>query len=84
MAYTIEFSDEFEASMVKLKKKDKIRFEQIQKKLLHLIENPEHYKPLGNVLAGYRRLHFGPFVMIYAIDANVIKIISLDRHDRAY
>lgn len=84
MAYTIEFSDEFEASMKKLKKKDNTRFEQIQKKLLHLVENPEHYKPLGNVLAGCRRLHFGPFVLIYTINTNVVKIISLDHHDKAY
>jgi YafQ family addiction module toxin component len=84
MAYTVAFSDEFEASMKMLKRKDKVRFEQIQKKLIHLAENPEHYKPLKNVLAGYRRLHFGPFVVIFAIEGEVVKIISLDHHDKAY
>ncbi len=84
MAYSIEFSTEFEKSIKKLKKKDKVVFEQIQKKLIEIIENPEHYKPLKNVLAGFRRLHFGSFVLIYTIEGNVVRVISLDHHDRTY
>ena len=82
--YQIEFSDEFDRSMRKLKKKDKVLFEQIQKKLLEIVENPEHFKPLRNVLAGYRRIHFGSLVLIYTIDGEIVRIISLDHHDRAY
>ena len=84
MEYTIEFSSEFEKSFKKLKKRDRKLFEQIQKKLTDIVENPEHYKPLRNVLAGYRRIHFGPFVLVYKIEGNLVKIISLDHHDRAY
>ena len=84
MAYIIEFSTQFEKSIKKLKKKDKALFNQIQKKIIDLIENPERYKTLGNVLAGYKRLHFGPFVVIYKIEKNVVRIISLDHHDKAY
>jgi mRNA-degrading endonuclease RelE of RelBE toxin-antitoxin system len=62
MEYRIEFSASFEKSMKKLKKKDKVLFDQIQKKLIDLVQNPDHYKPLRNVLAGYRRIHFGSFV----------------------
>ena len=84
MAYSIEFSIEFEKSMKKLKKKDKTSFEHIQKKLAEIVQNPEHYKPLKNILAGYRRLHFGSFVLIYTIEGNIVRIISLDHHDKAY
>ena len=84
MEYTFEFSTEFEKSMKKLKKKDRVLFEQIQNKLLDLVQNPEHYKPLRNVLAGCRRIHVGSFVLIYTIDVNIIRIISLDHHDKAY
>lgn len=84
MAYTIEFSEEFDHSIRKLKKKDPVLFRQIQKKLIELVENPEHYRPLRNVLAGYRRIHFGSFVLVYKIDGEVVRIISLDHHDRAY
>ena len=84
MNYTIEFSDEFEKSFKKLKKKDKTLFNQIQKKLIELAKNPEHYKSLKNVLAGFRRLHFGSFVLIYKIEGDTVRIISLDHHDQAY
>ena len=84
MDYEIEFSDEFEKSIKKLKKKDKILFEKIQKKLIEFVENPEHYKPLRNVLAGFRRIKFGSFVLIYKIEGKMIYIISLDHHDKAY
>ena len=84
MPYTIEFSDEFECSIKKIKKKDKIMFERIQKKLIELINNPEHYKPLGNVLSGYRRIHFGSFVLTYKIENDIIRIIDLEHHDSAY
>ena len=84
MDYSIEFSAEFEKSMKRLKKKNKAMFEQIQKKLIEIVENPEHFKPLRNVLAGYRRLHFGSFVLVYTIEGSIVRIISLDHHDRAY
>ena len=84
MAYIIEFSLQFEKSIKKLKKKDKTLFNQIQKKLIDIIQNPERYKTLGNVLAGYRRIHFGPFVLVYKIENNIVRIISLDHHDKAY
>ena len=84
MAYSIEFSAEFEKSMKKLKKKDKVMFGQIQNKLIEIAQNPEHYKPLQNVLAGFRRIHFGSYVLIYSIESEVIRIISLDHHDKAY
>jgi len=84
MEYQIEFSVQFEKSMKKLKKKDKVLFEQIQKKLIDLVQNPDHYKPLKNILAGYRRIHFGSFVLIYKIEGDLVRIISLDHHDQSY
>lgn len=84
MEYSIEFSEEFETSMKKLKKKDRVLFNQIQKKLIEVVKDPGHFKPLRNVLAGYRRIHFGSFVLIYKIEDKVVRIISLEHHDRAY
>jgi YafQ family addiction module toxin component len=84
MEYSIEFSASFEKSMKKLKKKDTVLFNQIQKKLIDLVQNPDHYKPLRNVLAGYRRIQFGSFVLIFKIEGEVVRIISLDHHDKSY
>jgi len=47
-------------------------FNQIQKKLIDIIQNPDRYIPLGNVFAGYRRLHFGPFFLIYKIEKTLL------------
>jgi YafQ family addiction module toxin component len=84
MEYIIEFSDSFDKSLKKLKKKDTVLFNQIQKKLLDLVSHPDRYKPLRNVLAGYRRIKFGPFVLIFKIEGEVVRIISLDHHDKSY
>lgn len=84
MEYILEFSHQFEKSIKKLKKKDKALFIQIQKKLIEIVQNPEHFKSLGNIFAGYRRIHFGSFVLIYKMDGDCIRIISLDHHDKAY
>ena len=84
MPYIIEFSEDFEKSFKKLKRKDKVLFERIQKKLLEIVKHPEHYKPLKNVMAGYVRIHFGSFVLVYKIEGDTVKIISLDHHDGTY
>lgn len=84
MVYSIEFSDECEKSFKKLKRRDLILFNQIRKKLEEIIKDPEHFKPLRNVLAGYRRIHFGSLVLIYKIEGETVRIISLDHHDKAY
>lgn len=84
MSYAIEFSEEFERSLLRLKKRDPVMFERVKKKVGELVEKPEHYKPLRNVLAGFRRIHFGSFVLVYTIEGNTVRIISLDHHDQAY
>ena len=84
MAYVIEFSDEVEKSIQKLKKRDKVLFQQIRRKLIALVNDPDHFKPLQNVLAGFRRIRFGSFVLIYKIEGEHVRIISLDHHDNAY
>lgn len=84
MDYLIEFSSQFEKSFQKLKRKDKLLFIKVQKKLIEIVEAPDRFKPLKNVLAGYRRIHFGHFVLIFKIKGHIVRIISLDHHDKAY
>jgi YafQ family addiction module toxin component len=84
MNCVVEFSSEFEKSMKKLKKTDKEMFLRIQKKLKDIVQHPNRYKNLKNVLAGYQRIHFGPFVLIFKVDEDTVRIISLDHHDKSY
>jgi YafQ family addiction module toxin component len=84
MQYDVKFSAQFERSPKKLKKKNAPLFSQIRKKLIEIAKNPSRYKPLKHDLAGYRRVHFGSFVLVYTVRGNTLKVISIDHHDRAY
>ena len=67
MEYRIKFTPFFEKQLKKLKKKDKVLFERLGKKLKELRNNPGHYKPLRNVLKGNRAAHLDPFVVVFDI-----------------
>lgn len=84
MDYEIRFQPRFEKQMKKLKKKNKALSEQIKKKLEEVVMQPEHYKPLGNVLHGLRRIHFGSFVLIYRVEGNLVKVLKVEHHDDSY
>ena len=84
MVYELIYSNDFIKSIKKLKKKDPQIAERIIKKLDEIIDRPKQFKPLKNVLAGYKRIHFGSFVLIFTIKENTVILVSLDHHDKAY
>ncbi|MBU0457019.1 MAG: type II toxin-antitoxin system RelE/ParE family toxin [Nanoarchaeota archaeon] len=84
MEYKIKFTPFFENQLKKLKRKDKVLFERLIKKLKELRQNPEHYKPLRNVLKGNRRAQLGPFVLIFDIEGELITVHYVKHHDKAY
>ncbi|MDI6888557.1 MAG: type II toxin-antitoxin system mRNA interferase toxin, RelE/StbE family [Methanocellales archaeon] len=84
MTYKCRFSPEFEKDLRKIKKKDKVLFERICKKIEEILESPEVYKPLRYKLKGLRRAHIGSFVVIFQITGDVVEFLVVDHHDRAY
>jgi len=70
----------------KLAKKNPSQLEAITKKLDKVVENPHRFKPLGNVMKGFRRIHFGSFVLVYSIDEtnNTVTLEDYDHHDKIY
>jgi len=84
MEYQIKRDKQFEKSMKKLKKKNKLLFQRVNKKIIEIIQNPNRFKYLRNILAGYSRIQFGSFVLVFKIEENMIKFISLDHHDKSY
>ena len=82
--HIIEFSDALEKQRKKLKTKNPVLFNQIQKKIYEIADNPEHYKPLRNKLAGFYRIQFGSYVLIYTIKKNIVRFVDLDHHDIIY
>jgi len=84
MDYAIRFTPFFEKQLMKLKKKDKVLFDRLCRKLKEIRKNPEHYKPLRNVLKGTRRAHLDPFIIIFDIDGSMITVHYVKHHDEAY
>ena len=84
MEYRIKFTPFFEKQLKKLKKKDKVLFERLGKKLKELRKNPEHYKPLRNLLKGNRASHLDPFVIVFDIKDDLITVHYVKHHDKAY
>ena len=84
MEYGFKFTPFFEKQLKKLKKKDKVLFERLGKKLKELRNNPEHYKPLRNVLKGNRAAHLDPFVIVFDVKDSIITVHYMKHHDNAY
>lgn len=84
MEYCIKFTPFFEKQLKKLKKRDNVLFSRLTKKLKEIRQNPEHYKPLKNVLKGCYRVHLDPFIIIFDIGGDTITIHYVKHHDDAY
>ena len=82
--YEAIFSDEFKKQLKKLKNKDKVMFERVQKKTKEILLEPKHLKHLGNVLKGEQRVHLGPFVLKFLVKENKVCFITFKHHDFAY
>lgn len=86
MTYKVKPDPKVEDTLKKLAKKDRVRFDQVLKKLKELEKDPAIGKPLRNVLKGKRRLHIGNYVLMYTIDENekLIRLLDFDHHDNVY
>ena len=84
--YDIEIGDKLQRKLKKLQNKDTQYYNAIISKTVQIAEVPQLGKPLRGVLKGKRRVHVGPFVLIYKINENerVVTLIELEHHDDAY
>jgi len=84
--YSLEFDKIFLKRLKKLKRDNLQLYERLKKKLDEILENPEHYKPLSNVLKGKRRVHIGSFVIVFMVDEEDKKVtfLEFDHHDKVY
>jgi YafQ family addiction module toxin component len=84
--YTLEIDDNVDKEFRKLAKKDKKQLEAVNKKIEQILNDPSQFKPLKYPLEGLRRVHVGPFVIIYEVfeDAQTVRILKYSHHDKAY
>jgi len=77
-------SNYFKKDYARIVKKDRPLQEQVDKKLLQILENPEAYKPLRRPLSGYRRVQVGCFVITFRIDEDTVRFVRIAHHDKIY
>jgi YafQ family addiction module toxin component len=84
--YSIVNSPKIDAIFKKLSKKNPNQLETITKKLEEIVENPHRFKPLSNIMKGFRRVHFGSYVLVFSIDEKNKTVIleDYDHHDNIY
>lgn len=71
--------------MQKAASKNPVLQKVIENKVKEILENPERYKPLRNMMAGERRVHIlKSFVLRYEVSKNTVTLVSFDHHDDAY
>ncbi len=86
--YTFDVSEHLEKKLNKLSKKDNQFYTQVLKKIEDVIhsETIEHYKNLRYNMKDSKRVHIGPFVLIFQVkkEENLILFDDLDHHDSIY
>jgi mRNA interferase RelE/StbE/toxin YoeB len=87
MAYSLEVSERADRIFRKLVKKDRAAMLAIDSKIVQILENPRHFKPLRSDMHGARRVHVSSsFVLIYEIDERhrLVRILDYGHHDEIY
>lgn len=86
MTYTLEINYRVDKAFKRLEKRDKNQLLKIRKKLVQILQNPYHFKPLRNEMYGFRRVHIGSFVLIYEIieEENTVLLLDYRHHDHVY
>ncbi|MBI2652777.1 type II toxin-antitoxin system RelE/ParE family toxin [Candidatus Woesearchaeota archaeon] len=82
--YETVFSDEFKKQLKKLKNRDKVMYERLEKKIREIVLEPTHLKHLRNVLKDEQRVQLGPFVLRFSVKEDKVYFITFRHHDFAY
>ena len=86
--YSYEIKPHLQKILKKLSKKDKKLYEQILKKVEEIINSSdvEHYKNLRHNMKDSKRVHIGPFVLVFQYNKqnNEINFDDFDHHDNIY
>ena len=82
--YEAVFSDEFKKQLSRIKNKDKVLYERLEKKIRSILLEPTHLKHLRNVLKGQQRVQLGSLVLRFEVQEKKVYFITITHHDRAY
>ena len=88
MSFRAVVSDELEKTLSVLKRKDKSTFISVSKKMCQIacsdMAAANHFKNLKGNMSNLKRVHIGPFVLVFRIAGDTIVFESFSHHDRSY
>ena len=86
MTWSLEVSPEFEDDYRQLCSRNAGLRRAVDRKVAQIVTSPLHYKPLRAPLQGVRRVHIGPFVLLFEADEarEAVRLLRLAHHDEAY
>ena len=86
MTWSLEVSPEFGDDYRQLCSRNAGLRRAVDRKVAQIVTSPLHYKPLRAPLQGVRRVHIGPFVLLFEADEarEAVRLLRLAHHDEAY
>ncbi|NYZ77000.1 type II toxin-antitoxin system RelE/ParE family toxin [Candidatus Micrarchaeota archaeon] len=87
MTYGLEVLPSCKKEIESLCRKNSALQGALNKKLLQVLENPHHFKPLSYPLQNKRRVHImKSFVLLYEVNekTKMVTLTSFSHHDDAY
>ena len=84
--YALEVKEGVDRRFRRMAKKDRNRLEAVERKVQEVLEDPHRFKPLRAPMQNKRRVHAGPFVLVYQIDEprKVVVLLDFEHHDSVY
>ncbi len=86
MTWSLEVSAEFEEDYRRHCARNAGLRRAVDRKVAQVLETTLHYKPLRAPLEGVRRVHVGPFVLLFEPDEGrrAVRLLRFAHHDEAY
>ncbi len=84
--YSLEVKAGVDRTFRRMGKKDPIRLAAVERKVREVLEDPHRFKPLRAPMQNKRRVHVGPFVLVYGIDEarKVVTLLDFEHRDSVY
>ncbi len=77
----VVYSDQIQRAL-KRHKRDGTLFTKIERQIEKILREPSFGKPLRYSLKNRRRVHVGPFVIIYELHNGELRFLDCDHHDK--
>ncbi len=84
--YSLEVKEGVDRTFRRMAGKNPARLASVRRKVEEVLADPHRFKPLRAPMEGMRRVHVGPFVLVYQVDERrkVVTLVDFEHHDRVY